>query len=96
MIYKGLSSDVDSYSSFYDNLRTNETRLRAELLKNCVTDVFVCGLATDVCVGEAIATSNLNTSATSASASDTSDNPAKLDDDLGDFCPRSKSLLFYH
>lgn len=52
MVYKGSHSDVDSYSSFFDNQRLHETKLRAELEKKGVTDVFICGIATDVCVGK--------------------------------------------
>ncbi len=51
MVYKGMHSFVESYSSFFDNGKRCETSLRAELTDRGVTDVFVCGLATDVCVG---------------------------------------------
>lgn len=54
MIYKGLDSFVESYSTFYDNNKRHETKLRAELIKREVTDVFVCGLAADVCVGKIV------------------------------------------
>jgi nicotinamidase-related amidase len=50
MVYKGSRSNIDSYSSFYDNQRLNETKLRNELEKRGVTDLYICGIATDVCV----------------------------------------------
>ncbi|TRY67685.1 hypothetical protein TCAL_02948 [Tigriopus californicus] len=49
-VYKGLDSFVESYSTFYDNLKQHETKLKSELFKREVMDVYVCGLATDVCV----------------------------------------------
>ena len=52
MIYKGTESDIDSYSSFYDNRRIRETKLRSELKKRGVTDIYICGIATDICVGK--------------------------------------------
>lgn len=56
MIYKGVYSFIESYSSFYDNGKMSETRLYKELVRKSVTDIFVCGLATDVCVGESCCT----------------------------------------
>jgi len=50
LIYKGINPDVDSYSAFFDNNKVSHTALDAELRKRGVTDVFVCGIATDVCV----------------------------------------------
>ena len=47
---KGEDSNVDSYSGFFDNNHTNSTGLEAWLKKQKVTDVYVCGLATDYCV----------------------------------------------
>ena len=52
MIYKGVHSGIESYSSFYDNNKMKETKLKGELDKRGITVAFVCGLATDVCVGE--------------------------------------------
>jgi len=43
---------VESYSAFYDKFRREETPLLAALCGQKITDVFVCGLATDICVGE--------------------------------------------
>ena len=52
MIYKGTDIFIDSYSSFFDNNKLRETKLRRELEKHLVTDVYICGIATDVRVGE--------------------------------------------
>lgn len=51
-VYKGSKSDIDSYSAFFDNCKLNETTLNADLKKNQITDIYVCGLAADVCVGK--------------------------------------------
>ena len=50
-INKGTLADVDSYSAFWDNMKLSQTPLVKELAKRHVTDVYVCGLAYDVCVG---------------------------------------------
>lgn len=50
-IYKGTNSDVDSYSVFWDNRKMSETTLNAQLKAKGVSDIYVCGLAYDVCVG---------------------------------------------
>ena len=52
LIRKGVYSHLDSYSAFADNPNIRETKLYRKLKKSCVTDVFVCGIATDVCVGK--------------------------------------------
>ena len=54
VIRKGVYSDLDSYSAFADNADLNETQLYRDLKKRCITDIFVCGIATDVCVGKYI------------------------------------------
>lgn len=46
---KGLNSEVDSYSGFYDNGRKNSTGLSEFLKEKEVTNVFICGLALDYC-----------------------------------------------
>lgn len=51
VVDKGERPDVDSYSAFFDNRRASETGLRAALVGAGVTDVYVCGLALDYCVG---------------------------------------------
>ncbi|XP_063224026.1 uncharacterized protein LOC134531913 [Bacillus rossius redtenbacheri] len=50
-IYKGTYPDVDSYSVFWDNKKLTETTLVSELQNKNATDIYVCGLAYDVCVG---------------------------------------------
>ncbi|XP_064487990.1 nicotinamidase-like [Ornithodoros turicata] len=50
-IFKGVNSELDSYSAFWDNSKLASTTLDADLRAAGVTDVYVCGLATDVCVG---------------------------------------------
>ena len=47
----GMNTQVDSYSAFWDNGDTSHTLLYSLLVKQGVTDVVVCGLATDYCVG---------------------------------------------
>jgi len=51
IIYKGSRPTIDSFSGFFDNQKLNSTELEKLLKEKHVTDVFVCGLATDVCVG---------------------------------------------
>lgn len=46
---KGMDEGVDSYSGFYDNDGKSSTGLYEFLLEKVVTDVYVCGLATDYC-----------------------------------------------
>jgi len=47
---KGTDPAIDSYSGFFDNGRRKATGLGEFLKTNSITDVFVCGLATDYCV----------------------------------------------
>jgi nicotinamidase/pyrazinamidase len=47
---KGTDPGVDSYSGFFDNSRRHETGLHEYLKSRSVTEVYVAGLATDVCV----------------------------------------------
>ena len=44
--------DIDSYSAFFDNAKLSKTCLEERVKKEGVSDVFVCGIATDVCVGK--------------------------------------------
>lgn len=47
---KGVDPTIDSYSTFFDNAHRRATGL-GDYLKQCgVTDVYLCGLATDYCV----------------------------------------------
>jgi len=50
VIQKGLNKIYDSYSGFWDNGKKSQTALETELKKRNVTDVYVCGLASDYCV----------------------------------------------
>lgn len=51
-IHKGTNPDVDSYSAFWDNNRYSHTTLRSELQQRNISDIYVCGLAYDYCVGK--------------------------------------------
>ena len=50
IIPKGRDSQVDSYSGFFDNGRRAATGLGDYLKGKGVSEVYVCGLATDYCV----------------------------------------------
>ncbi|KAL4230997.1 hypothetical protein ACF0H5_011370 [Mactra antiquata] len=50
-VNKGCHPGVDSYSAFWDNNKLSQTELVRILAKHKVTDVYVCGVAYDVCVG---------------------------------------------
>ena len=47
---KGTDAGIDSYSGLFDNGHRKSTGLGEWLKEKDVTDVFVCGLATDYCV----------------------------------------------
>jgi nicotinamidase/pyrazinamidase len=47
---KGTDAGLDSYSGFFDNGHRKSTGLGEWLKASGVTEVFVCGLATDYCV----------------------------------------------
>jgi nicotinamidase/pyrazinamidase len=47
---KGTDPGIDSYSGLFDNGHRKSTGLGEWLKSTGVTDVFVCGLATDYCV----------------------------------------------
>jgi len=49
-IKKGFNPDVDSYSAFFDNKKLGKTNMEELIRKEEVTDLYVCGIATDVCV----------------------------------------------
>lgn len=49
-VRKGQNPDMESYSAFYDNNSTDSTELLDILREYNVTDVYVCGLAYDICV----------------------------------------------
>ncbi|WP_319561723.1 bifunctional nicotinamidase/pyrazinamidase [Marispirochaeta sp.] len=50
IISKGTSSGLDSYSGFFENDHTTPTGLEGYLKNLGITDLAVCGLATDYCV----------------------------------------------
>lgn len=47
---KGLDKNIDSYSAFRDNDQTSDTGLAAYFREKGVTELHICGLATDYCV----------------------------------------------
>ena len=51
IVQKGLDPSVDSYSGFFDNQRLRKTELDNVLKLRGVTDVYLCGVAADYCVG---------------------------------------------
>ena len=50
VVFKGTNSEIDSYSTFFDNARQQQTDLHRYLQHAGITDLFICGLATDYCV----------------------------------------------
>lgn len=50
IIRKGANSAMDSYSTFYENDKQTSTGLEYYLRGMHITDVYLCGLATDYCV----------------------------------------------
>lgn len=50
IIRKGMRSQVDSYSAFFENDKTTSTGLAGYLRELAVERVFCCGLAFDFCV----------------------------------------------
>jgi nicotinamidase/pyrazinamidase len=50
ILRKGNDPAIDSYSVFFDNDRTSATGLQYYLQGLGVTEIFICGLATDYCV----------------------------------------------
>ena len=50
IVQKGMNPIIDSYSAFFDNGKLGKTELDEKLKERGVTDVYTCGIATDVCV----------------------------------------------
>jgi nicotinamidase/pyrazinamidase len=50
IIRKGFRAQIDSYSAFFENDRATPTGLHGYLQTRGVTDLVLCGLATDYCV----------------------------------------------
>lgn len=51
ILRKGFRREIDSYSAFFENDRTTPTGLGAYLRERGLRRLFLCGLATDFCVG---------------------------------------------
>ena len=47
---KGMDSEIDSYSGFYDNGHRKNTGLAGYLREKGATELYFCGLAADICV----------------------------------------------
>lgn len=47
---KGTDKNIDSYSAFYDNGHIKSTGLTGYLKEKGVTQLYLCGLAADICV----------------------------------------------
>ncbi len=50
VIRKGFRTAIDSYSAFFENDHTTPTGLSGYLKERGITEVTLCGLATDYCV----------------------------------------------
>ena len=50
IIRKGTNPNLDSYSTFTENDKKTTTGLSGYLKEHLITEVFLCGIATDVCV----------------------------------------------
>jgi len=50
IIRKGTDRHIDTYSGFYDNAHRKATGLAGYLRERGIRQVFVCGLAADICV----------------------------------------------
>lgn len=50
VIRKGFRKKVDSYSTFYENDQKTRTGLTGYLKNRDISELYVCGLATDFCV----------------------------------------------
>lgn len=51
LVHKGCNPDIDSYSAFFDNMKLNKTILDDIIRQEDIDDLYICGIATDVCVG---------------------------------------------
>ena len=47
---KGMNREIDSYSGFYDNRHLKTTGLAGYLREKDISEVFICGLAGEICV----------------------------------------------
>ncbi len=48
IVQKGKDPNVDSYSAFADNHKTNLTELYGVLDSHAITDVYVCGILNSI------------------------------------------------
>ena len=51
ILRKGFRREIDSYSAFFENDKTTPTGLAAYLREREFDHLYLCGLATDFCVG---------------------------------------------
>ncbi|MEE4296734.1 MAG: bifunctional nicotinamidase/pyrazinamidase [Wenzhouxiangella sp.] len=51
IIRKGTNPEVDSYSTFFENDRKTPTGMAGYLRQNQIKRIFLCGIATEYCVG---------------------------------------------
>ncbi|MCI0382346.1 MAG: bifunctional nicotinamidase/pyrazinamidase [Chlamydiae bacterium] len=47
---KGVDTDVDSYSAFFDNAKVRSTGLHQYLMSRKIKEIYVAGVATEYCV----------------------------------------------
>lgn len=50
IFFKGIEENIDSYSTFFDNMHRRSTGLEEFLKESNVSRIFIAGLATDYCV----------------------------------------------
>lgn len=50
IFHKGMDPEIDSYSGFYDNGHKKSTGLSGYLKEKQATELYLCGLAADICV----------------------------------------------
>ena len=54
VVYKGMKSDVDSYSCFFDVIKNNPTNAHEQLQSKGIKTLYFCGVATDYCVKSSV------------------------------------------
>lgn len=47
---KGMNPEIDSYSGFYDNDHKKSTGLSGYLKEKGISELYFCGLTSDICV----------------------------------------------
>ena len=53
-VYKGMKSDIDSYSCFFDVIKSNPTNADKQLRDKGIKTLYFCGVATDYCVKSSV------------------------------------------